>query len=890
MRICRALSPPKWRAATKDYSVAILLALMLASRGALAADTPVYARAFATVQYGQLWKTLDTTYRHAKVMAVQDLQSSQFEIGVRINTGYFSDPEGLDGLAHAVEHLIVQGTSKPFDMPIRAWARASQSRQLHCQTLETYTNCFVSAGIDEADELLARLHASLQAKEYSVDDIKKQLDDIDAERAGYESSPGGMVAAFESGLVSQRHPAHRNFSSGGATSLRGQSPQQLLLAAQTFLAQHYWGNEADIVLISPLAPQETLRMAQRSLLAGCCAASAHTRDVSDRWGDVFDLQATTQLHTVDSESTDNELVSTYALPFGSAPSSDAASLYRAFDVLQFLLGDTGPKSLASKLSAEGLGHSLGVETSPNLYGNAAYVRIDISLGARGFADVDGVSQAVTGYIKGLALLDRASTATRYETIVELSGLAGPRPNRGRMVFNALDALDSGYPLEAFSYTAKVNASAWRDFQRLVGAIGVTAPVRVYYRGKSSAPDADVTVTSQAYGSSIRLNPVRPTERELGDAGRCIRTRPNGATECLKGLWQVDGIRGRETFVTPLQRTIAEALLAQSKRHIEEKLEAIGQYGGELETSAGSAPAIGVLGPRESMQQVLQVAWAEFLRERSDNELRDLQSALATAPSNAFDLSLELGSDALGLTDHANGRLLAATTSLKREIEELQSRFRASGIRHFRDSIQDAGSHDDTVGSAAAGGSLINVTAKQPFNPGTLLQMRCSRPSASLLSMLRLVQIPSHKFFLNASRSSGDANAFGSFPVREWGDYKCFGVSYDSSTLQGDQLRQRTAALTKERERQFCAMSNSAWLSVKQLVLANEGSGYSNSQAFAVEDLRYWMQFGGRENSARAIVAQARKLRPADVCEWSGAERNGGGSRDRTVAVLVPIAH
>lgn len=839
------------------------------------------AHTATTERYGQRWVSAIATAHHARVMAVQDTESGRLDIGVRINAGYYDDPKDFDGLAHLVEHLVVEGTLTPYPQPLHDWTRQSQSRQLHCQTFEDHTDCFVSAEVSEALELIERVAAAFAPKQYSTADIYRQLHDIDAEYGPYESSDSGKVTSYESSLANPLHPASRNFSSGGTQSLRHVAPADLLAAAQAFLAEHYWGREADVVLIGPWSTTKTLEFARRHLLKGFGTTASGARAVTKSSALPFGESQIALAHESSRSATADLIVFSYGLPVPGSTIATSPERFRAFDLLQFMLQDLGPHSLYADLVSRFQAQSMWIEAIPGKYGSADSLRFEIERRAQPAANVDELHDAINHFLRMLESRDRKDTVRHYQAAVGLAGLIGPKPSRDNLMFDALDELDTDRTHGAFDYKAEVDERAWSAYEALLSTVHATQPIRVLFKGSAPAEAPIDGPFDAATAPDVELN-------RIAAAAECIGTPRASTRDCLSGLWAVDGIRSTQPFADPLQRTLGQALLGQTMQTLTAQAPELSQNGNSLEVVAGASPAVGFIGHGQDTNALLQRAWNEFLRERTVAELKALQDALAYKPDNAFDWSMDAASDGLSITNRAAARALVVDSTLKQEVERLQRAFRSAPTQQFESNSERKPTPVAVEHIRAT--APLQIQADTSFRPGTLLAMHCARPTSELLAMLRIVSLPSHKLLLNAARATGDPEAFGVYAVREWGADKCFGISMDSGVLDSERLRGVVSALVSQRERQFCSISPKAWQDIKQWVLASEGLPWANEQAYAVEDLRNWMQFGAGLAPARSILHRASGLSPQRICSWIRNEDVAGANHARKVEVVVPLAH
>ena len=247
--------------------------------------------------------------------------------------------------------------------------------------------------------------------------------------------------------------------------------------------------------------------------------------------------------------------------------------------------------------------------------------------------------------------------------------------------------------------------------------------------------------------------------------------------------------------------------------------------------------------------------------------------------------MDAASDGLAITNRFAARRLSTEGTLEQEVYRLQQAFRSSAIEYYV--TQKRADRGTVPGTGEPSTLQLHVTADVAFAPGTVLEMHCVRPSNDVLPFLRLVTLPSHQFFQNVARASGDPAAFGAYVVREWGTEKCFGESMDSGILDNAQLRASVSSLSTQRELYLCALSTKSWNDSKRWVLANEGVPWANEQAYAIQDLRNWMQYGPGLLQAREISRRAAALSPMQVCSLLTGFSAARSNATRFIEVVVP---
>lgn len=839
-----------------------------------------------TVRYGQRWKTVQIAQGPGRLEAVQDVESHRLDIGVRVNAGYYADPKGFDGLAHLAEHMTVESAPPPYAESLHDWVRLSQSRQLHCQTFELHTSCFISVDISEAREAMARVTAAFAPRTFPSSDVDRQLEDISQEFERFTSTESGTVTAFEGGLANPEHPESRTFSSGGAEALKRAPRGALNVAAQDFLSDNYWSHPAEIVLISPWPFARVLEFARGYLKVGGNVGRSMPMSSSSPVVPPFDQSQIDADHESTRSATDDLVIVNFVLPMPTVANPLSADRFRAFDLLQFNLQALGPDSLQTDLARRFGVHSIWVNAAPGRYGNADVLRLELERGGPTELHSHELRMALSQFFHVLDLRSRSVTVRRYVLEAGRAGLTASEPDRDALVFDALEELHTGRDAGAFDYRLDVGDGAWQAYKSILSVLQTQTPLQMSFRGPASvartAAIAPPTPRTQA-----REIP-EATEQQIGGAAACIAAGETKERLCVSGLWSVAGLRGVRPFENATQRTLAAALLEQTRQALVESVPALLDSGTTFEVVAGVSPAFGIVGGTRESHAVLQQAWKEFLRVRTDTELGAIHNALAFEPDNAFDWSIEAAQGGLAVTAHDAARKLSPEVELKQAINELQRAYRNTSVERY---TMSGGTAPKTQSVKSGSTSpAVKIVAPMSKSPGTLLQMRCAQPTDGLLAYLRLMALPYHKYFLNAGRASGDRSAFGAYLTREWGQFKCYGPSMDSGVLDREALRSHVSDLWREGNRHFCEMGPEDWGDMRSGVLISEGLSWANDQAYAVEDLRNWMRYGPGIAPARSIAKRAAAITQAQVCNWPGAHGSKDGAPVWTVVVEVPLTH
>lgn len=154
-----------------------------------------------------------------EAMIVHDPAADQPAASLSVRVGHYSDPDDLPGLAHALEHLMFQGTAKyPSENEYNAYL-SGQGGWSNAFTATNETRYFFQVanegGFPEALDRFAQFFVHPLFRE---DCVERELQAVNSEHEKNLSNDGWRVMQLARSLSKPSHPNHK-FGTGNLETL-----------------------------------------------------------------------------------------------------------------------------------------------------------------------------------------------------------------------------------------------------------------------------------------------------------------------------------------------------------------------------------------------------------------------------------------------------------------------------------------------------------------------------------------------------------------------------------------------------------------------------------------------------------------------------------------------
>ncbi|KAI9161372.1 hypothetical protein LWI28_016770 [Acer negundo] len=185
-----------------------------------------------------------------QVLLISDPDTDKCAASMDVNVGSFSDPDGLDGLAHFLEHMLFYASEKyPLEDSYSKFI-AEHGGSTNAFTSTEHTNYHFDVNTDCFEEALDRFAQFFIKPLMSADATMREIKAVDSENQKNLLSDGWRMHQLWKHLSLEGHPYHK-FSTGNLDTLavrpkaRGQDTRHELL---NFYDENYSANLMHLVV------------------------------------------------------------------------------------------------------------------------------------------------------------------------------------------------------------------------------------------------------------------------------------------------------------------------------------------------------------------------------------------------------------------------------------------------------------------------------------------------------------------------------------------------------------------------------------------------------------------------------------------------------------------
>lgn len=199
-----------------------------------------------------------------QVLLISDPDTDKCAASMNVGVGSFSDPEGLEGLAHFLEHMLFYASEKyPLEDSYSAYISEHGGRT-NAYTSSEHTNYYFDVNADCFEEALDRFAQFFIKPLMSSDATTREIKAVDSENQKNLLSDAWRMNQLQKHLCAEGHPYHK-FSTGNWDTLevrpkaRGVDTREELLK---FYKENYSANLMNLVLYA----KESLDKMESSVL------------------------------------------------------------------------------------------------------------------------------------------------------------------------------------------------------------------------------------------------------------------------------------------------------------------------------------------------------------------------------------------------------------------------------------------------------------------------------------------------------------------------------------------------------------------------------------------------------------------------------------------------
>lgn len=378
---------------------ALLLAMAVAAADVV--SSPADARAYRHLQLAN----------GLKVLLISDPEAPRAAAAMDVAVGSGDDPEGRDGLAHFLEHMLFLGTQRYPDAGEYQQFISANGGSHNAFTADDHTNYFFDVDAGKLDEALDRFSQFFVAPLFTPEYVERERKAVHSEYMASIKDDTRRQYDVLRQVVSNRHPLAR-FSVGSLDTLADREGRPVRADLLAFYEAHYSAERMALVVLG----RESLDQLQ-TMVAPRFSAVVKRAEVESRVADqrLFSSKYLPARVNVESAKDLRRLTLMFPLP-------PAERYYREkpLHYLGHLLGHEGEGSLLAVLREQGWAQSLAAGESLSGRNQGAF-SITINLTAAGLEAQSKVVAMVFRYIR--LLREGGVEEWRYAELQQLGEIA-----------------------------------------------------------------------------------------------------------------------------------------------------------------------------------------------------------------------------------------------------------------------------------------------------------------------------------------------------------------------------------------------------------------------------------------------------------------------------------
>lgn len=153
-----------------------------------------------------------------QALLITDPDTDKCAASMNVGVGYFCDPDGLEGLAHFLEHMLFYASEKYPEEDSYSKYITEHGGSTNAFTSSENTNYFFDVNTDGFEEALDRFAQFFTKPLMSADATMREIKAVDSENQKNLLSDGWRMNQLQKHLTSEDHPYHK-FSTGNWDTL-----------------------------------------------------------------------------------------------------------------------------------------------------------------------------------------------------------------------------------------------------------------------------------------------------------------------------------------------------------------------------------------------------------------------------------------------------------------------------------------------------------------------------------------------------------------------------------------------------------------------------------------------------------------------------------------------
>jgi len=325
-----------------------------------------------------------------KVVVVSDPTTDKGAASLNVQTGSGDDPEGREGLAHFLEHMLFLGTEKYPEADAYQQFISANGGSHNAYTAFDHTNYFFDVKADALPDALDRFAQFFIAPLFTPEYVDRERHAVHSEFKAKIRDDGRRLYVASKLAINPAHP-YSHFAVGNLDTLADRPDSQVRDDLIKFYRQHYSANLMTLAVVGRQSTAELRKLvearfsavADRDLDAMRIEAPLYNREQLPRQLDVITLMQTRQLQL-------------------SFPIDPIREHWRKKPVryIAGLIGYEGKGSLLSLLKQKGWAQALGASPGIDLDNQASF-HVGIELTEAGLEHYNDVVELFFSYVDAL---------------------------------------------------------------------------------------------------------------------------------------------------------------------------------------------------------------------------------------------------------------------------------------------------------------------------------------------------------------------------------------------------------------------------------------------------------------------------------------------------------
>ncbi|KAL6075623.1 Protease 3 [Balamuthia mandrillaris] len=326
-----------------------------------------------------------------QVLLVSDPETDKAAAAMNVNVGSFSDPDGVAGLAHFLEHMLFLGTEKYPDEQSYSSYLAEHGGSSNAYTDLENTNYYFDVTPDYFQGALDRFAQFFIAPLFTEDAADREMHAVDSENTKNLQADVFRLFQLMKSTASPNHPFHK-FATGNLYTLRDATKEASIDLRAELLAFHkkyYSANHMKLVLLS----KEPIDILEKWAVEMFSPIVNTNREQQVFNGIPFEEEHLQILQKVVPVKPIRSISLTFPMPtqlpfFRQKPCS----------YLSHLIGHEGPGSILALLKAKGWSNGL-IAGPDRTTADFTLFKISIDVTPKGLEEWEQVVDVIFQYIK-----------------------------------------------------------------------------------------------------------------------------------------------------------------------------------------------------------------------------------------------------------------------------------------------------------------------------------------------------------------------------------------------------------------------------------------------------------------------------------------------------------